>query len=217
MHLVGAGLQPLEKAAHAVPDLPGPVALAFQHPVALLLGQRLPRLVGGNAALAREAHEIVLAFAIRLRLPRTDRAARQRLVLVGHDESEVDTDDATEAAAAFAGTERRVEREKARYRLLVVDVAIGTVQVGGETPGRLAAFRHVNRYSSLPHAQCRFDRLTQTRGVGSVEAQAILDHFQRHARARRRLLFAGLLFLGRCHRHFAFVPRMDARVALLLQ
>ena len=43
---------------------------------------------------------------------------------------EIDPDHASEAAARVARAERRVEREQARGRFAVVDVAVGAVQVG---------------------------------------------------------------------------------------
>ena len=74
---------------------------------------------------------------VRLCLPGPHGAAPERLRLVRNDQPEVDADDATETAAGLAGAERRVEGEQTRRRLLIVDVALGAVQVGGEAPAAL--------------------------------------------------------------------------------
>ena len=129
VHLVGLGFEPLEKASHAIPDVLRPIALAFEHPLLLLGCEIGPRRVDGNIALACELDQIVLTLFIGLRLPGTDRSCAQGLGRIGNDEPEVDADDATETTTAFAGPERRVEREQTRDRFLIVDIAIGAMQV----------------------------------------------------------------------------------------
>ena len=96
-----------------------PLAFAFDHPVALRVVELAPRRVERDAALLRVLLQVVLAFLDDWRLPRLDRAAAQRLALVGNHQAEVDADDAAEAAAGLAGAERRVEREQLRHRLAI--------------------------------------------------------------------------------------------------
>jgi hypothetical protein len=93
-----------------------------------------PWNVQRNSALSCILDEIVLALAIARALPRAHGAFAQRLARVGKDESEVDADDASEAAARLAGADRGVERKEARRRIGVLDVAIGTVQIRREAP-----------------------------------------------------------------------------------
>ena len=226
VHLVRLGLEPREEAPHAVPELVFPAAFAFQHPLAMLRAQLTPWRIERHAALAREAHQIVLAFAIRLRLPRPHDAAAQRFRLVGHDEAEVDADDPAEAAATFAGAERRIEREQARRRLAVVDVAIGTVQVGGEAPdarGALRVVEHVDRDTAAADAQRRLQRFDHTVAIDAGETHTVLDHFQddtasavrrRCARRSPLALACGALSRGTILR---LATREHARVTLLLQ
>ena len=145
VHLVGLGLQPGEEALHAVPlARPGlapahPIGVAVDHPAAVRLVHVAPRDVEREPVLPRHLLEVVLALAIALRLPRPDRARAQRLRLVGDHEAVVDADHAAEAAAGLARADRRVEREEARHRLGVVDVALGAVQVAREAPHRAPA------------------------------------------------------------------------------
>src|SRR5579859_4072855 len=54
--------------------------------------------------------------------------------MIRDDEVIVDADDPAEAAAGLACAQRRIEAERARIRLLVCNVAIRAVQVGGEAP-----------------------------------------------------------------------------------
>ena len=142
VHLVGLGLEPGEEALHAVPlARPGlppahPVRVALDHPAAVPLGQVAPRGVERDAALPRHLLEVVLALAIALRLPRLDRAVARALRLVRDHEAVVDADHAPEAAAGLARADRRVEREEARARVGVVDVAVGAVEIAREAPDR---------------------------------------------------------------------------------
>ena len=218
VHLVAPGLEPLEEPVDAVPDPLFPGALALQDPPLLVGGELGPRRVDGNAALARVPQQVVLAFAVALGLPGLDRTAAQGLAAVRDDQAVVDADHAAEAAAGFAGTQRRVEREQARRRLAIVDVAVGAVQVGRKTPdgidslsrfsgrglgegwgegdslscfsGRLDA--DVDPPATDP--QCGLERVDHARSFRSAEPEAVLHHLQ-----------------------LALAARVDARVALLLE
>ncbi len=106
MHLVRTRLEPLEEPLDAVPDSLGPLALTFDHPIALRSAQIAPWRVEGNVAFLRELDQIFLALGIRLRLPGLHRAAAQRLALIRNDQPVVDSDRTTETAAALARTHR---------------------------------------------------------------------------------------------------------------
>ena len=118
VHLVGFGFEPVEEFAHAIPGAgPGllpahPIRLAFEHPLALRLGELAKRRIERNAAFVGVLHQIVLAFAEARRLPRPDRALAQRLPFVRDDQAEIDADDAAKAAAGVAGADGRVEGEQ---------------------------------------------------------------------------------------------------------
>ncbi len=129
VHLVRLRLEPREEAPHAIPQTILPRALAFEHPRAMRFAQLAPRHIDRNAALARKLHEIVLALAIRLALPAAHGAFAQRFVRVRHDQTEIDPDRAAEAATRFARPDRRIERKQARYRIAIMNVAIGAVQI----------------------------------------------------------------------------------------
>ena len=139
VHAVALRLQPVEEAAHPVPSALVEVLLAFQHPFTGLGVERPPRAVHVHPALARVAQQVALALAVALRLPRAHRPFAQRLRLVGDHQPVVDAHRAPEATAGLAGPERGVERERARHRLPVLDVAARAVQRGGEAPRRAGA------------------------------------------------------------------------------
>jgi hypothetical protein len=135
VHLVRLALQPAEVALDAVPlllPLAGPLRLALDHPVAVLGLHQLPRRIERDAELRRELLQVALALGKALGLPRLDRAAAQRLALVGNHEPQVETDHPPEATTRLARAQRRIERERARVRLRVMDVAVGAVQVVAE-------------------------------------------------------------------------------------
>ena len=140
VHLVGFGLEPLEEDAHAVPRAgprlapTHPFGLAFEHPLALLRRELAPRRVERDAAFPGIFLEIVLALVEARRLPWPERTGAQSFRFVGDDQPVVDTNYAPEAAARTARTERRIEREQARGRFRVMDVAVGAVERRGEAP-----------------------------------------------------------------------------------
>ena len=108
----------------------------------------------------------------------------QRLAGVGNHEVVVDADDATEAAALVAGPERRVEREQRRQRILVVQVALGAVQVARVASAVLlgaGVIERVHADAPMAGAQRRFQRLGEARGLLRARAQAVLDDGQRRS------------------------------------
>src|SRR5690606_7920453 len=106
VRLVRCRFQPCADTAYRVPMSFFPRPLAFEHPLAMLLAELPPWDIDRDAARAREPQQIVLAFAVRLTLPATHRAFLQRLRFVRDDETEVDIDDAAEAATSIAGADR---------------------------------------------------------------------------------------------------------------
>src|SRR6185369_8276016 len=113
-----------------------PFRLPVKDPAPRGLVQVAPRHVERDAALLRVLGKIVLTFAEALGLPRLDRAVAERLGLIGDDEAVVDADHAAEAAAGRAGAERRIEREQRGRGLLILDVAVGTMQPRRKAPER---------------------------------------------------------------------------------
>ena len=183
VHLVGLALEPLEEALHAVPDarpalLPAlPAGAASDDPLLpRFRGQVAERHVERNAVLRRGLLEIALAFDEGLGLERLDCTFAQRLALVRNHEAVVDTDDAAEAAAGFAGAKRRVERKGRRMWRVVMDVAVGAVQVGRVAPRRngtrvFALCMHVDAPAAEP--QRALDRIGQARALSAREAKAV--------------------------------------------
>ncbi len=196
VHLVALRFQPVEEAAHPVPlaVLPGPLAL--QHPRALLPGQFPPRHIHGDATLPGEAHQVRLALPVGLRLERLDGAAAQALRFVGNDQAVVDADGAAEAAAGLAGADGGIEREVAWRRFLVMDVAVGAVQVVAEAPdgSRTRIRGHMDIHPPPSHPQRRLQRLDHPRALGRAHAQPVLHDLDH-----------------------PIAPGVDARVALGLQ
>ena len=143
VHLVGLALQVLEEAAHAVPllvPLALPVGVAFDHPMAVRLGQLGPRGVARDAVGTGVAHQVVLALRPSGRLQRLDGAVAQGLAPVGNHQAPVDPNHPAEAAAGFASAPCGVEAEQGRLRVGVTDVAFGAVQAGGVAPHRGRGF-----------------------------------------------------------------------------
>ena len=150
------------------------------------VGQIAPSGVHGDAALAREAQEIRLAFLVGFGLPGLDGALAKAQRRIGNDQAVVDADAAAEAAAGLASADGRIEAEGAGARILVLDVAVRAMQAGGEAPRRrgLAGGVPVLRVdidASLADLERRFDGIGGARGVDLRPAKAILNHLQRVA------------------------------------
>ncbi len=192
VHLVGLRLEVLEEALDAVPLLVPvavPVRRALDDPLALRLGQHVPRGVARNAGVARVLDEVVLLLLPGRRLYRLDGAVAQRLLLVRHDQAPVDADHAPEAAAGLAGAERRVEREQRRLRIVVAQVALGAMQPGGPAPadagvGGLGALgQHVDVEATLAALQRQLDRLDHAHLLHVADAKAVGHHVEQLALA----------------------------------
>ena len=191
VHLVGLGFQPLEEVTHAIPGArPGllpalPLRVAFEHPLPVLRRQLVERHVQRHAVLRRQLFQIGLALAVGLGLPRFHRAAAQRLAAVRNDQTEIDADHAAEAAAGFAGTDRRIEREGGRHGRAVGDVAVGAVQRVRERPALAAlAVQQLHVHAAVTQLQRRLDRFGDARFAGVAGAEAVLHHLQHIAVAR---------------------------------
>jgi len=64
VHLVGPGLEPGEETPYSIPDILGPLAFTLDHPFALRVAEIAPRHIQRDGALAREFHQVVLAFLV---------------------------------------------------------------------------------------------------------------------------------------------------------
>ena len=195
VHPVCPGLEPGKEASDPVPHAFAPRAFPFDDPLAPLRTQLAPRRVERDAALFRELLQILLALGVGLRLPRLDGAAAQRLALIGNDEAVVDADGAAKAAAGLAGADRRVEREQARVRLLIREVAMGAVQLARVAPRlegarRVAVIDNMQVDSAATDAQPRLERFEHTTALGTARSQAILHHLEHDRRRGRRLTLA---------------------------
>src|ERR1022692_1522027 len=181
VHLICLGLEPGEKSPYAVPDVFPPFAFAFDDPRALIGVEFAPRNVERNAAFAREAHQIRLAFLVGLGLPRLDRARCQAQRRIRDHQVVVDADVASESAAGLARADRRIETEVAGARILVSDLAIRAMQAGRETP-RSRGFTGIRLRicvePALAEAQTRLDRVADARRLGGAPPQAVLHDLQ---------------------------------------
>ena len=159
-------------------------------------------------------------------LPGLDGAVAKRLRLVGHDQAIVDPDDAAESAARLACAERGIEREQARRRLLVVNVAIRAMQIRRKAPergcpdvARSAVIRDMDVDASLTDTQRRLDRLDRARAIGGAQPKAILHDGKAVTGAcvdaRIALLFEQLsdFSLGKIRRHHNGKGDDEARIA----
>ncbi len=119
VHLVLLALEPREEPA----DARVVAAVALDDDAALLVGEILPGRVEPDVQPLGVALERGQLRAVVRLGPRLDRAAANRLGLVGHHQVEVELDDVAEAVAGRARAKRVVEREQPRLRVLVQDVA----------------------------------------------------------------------------------------------
>ncbi len=180
VHPVRLRLEPVEEAPDPVPlllPLAAPVVAAVDDPAALRVVQFAPRHVHRHAGRRGVPREIALAVAEARGLPRLHRALGQRAALVGDHEPEVDADHAAEAAAGLAGAQRRVEREQARQRIGVGDVAVGAVQAGAEAPARdlfAVLAERVRREAPVAAREGGLDRFGEPRRFDRPGAKAVL-------------------------------------------
>ena len=183
VHLVRLALEPLEEPLRAIPDarpalVPAlPAGAALDYPALLRGRQVAERNVERNAVLRGAFLEVALALDERLRLEGLDRAAAERLALVRDHQPVIDADHAAESAAGVACAERRVERERARVRRLVVDVARRAVQVGAVSPqiGVRPRFLGMDVDAAAADAQCALERVDDARALGALPAEAVGD------------------------------------------
>ncbi len=186
VHLVALAFEPGEETLRAVPHTVVPIALAFDDPASLRFVQLAPGHVDGDAGAAGEAHQVVLHFAVALRLPGFDRPLGQALVLVRDDQAIVDPDDPAESAAGFAGADRGVEGKVIRCRLGVVDIAGRAVKPGGKALRRTRftlRIQDIDRQPPPPSCKRRFQRFQQTSAIGFAQPQAVLHDFDARALA----------------------------------
>ena len=131
------------------------------------------------------AHQVILRFLPGGRLDGLDGPGAQRELVVGDDEAVVHADHAAEATAGLAGAERGVEREQARRRVAVVNVAVRAVQVRGVAPhAALAALPDLHVDAAATHAQRGLDGLEYAAAARAGCAEAVLHHVEAVGRAR---------------------------------
>ncbi len=182
MHAVGARLQPLEEAGHAVPlAAPGlaPARLAIPDESLHVLGELGVRHVLRQRGPLQEALEVVLALAVGVRLERLDRAARERPARVGDHQLGVDRHRAPEALAGLAGAEGVVEREERRGGIGVCEIARRAVERGAEAARPRLAL-DVQRDLSLAVAQRGLERVHDPLALVRFDAQSV-EHDREHA------------------------------------
>ena len=118
VHLVGAGFQPVEKTAHAVPLLVRPgflgvVGLALNDPVLILLREIGEGSGDGDAFSFGRAFEVVLALAVSFADEGFHQSVADAEVFIGDRLPHVEAEGAAKAAAGGAGTDGVVETEEA--------------------------------------------------------------------------------------------------------
>jgi len=192
VHLVGAGLEPPEEPADAVPfrfPLAGDVrrVAVFEEPA---MGGRelVPRHVHGDAFLFAGLRQVALAFAVDVALERGDGALGERQLGVGDDLLPVESDHAAEAAALGAGADRRIEREQRRRggsEATAVDRRLEDLAVAPELRARVRQHPHATAAEAERHQ----GGFMEARGLRRRDGQAVLDD-ERFIGFRRDGLFA---------------------------
>jgi hypothetical protein len=184
VHLVLLPLEPLEEAADAL--VVGAVALDDH--AALFVGEVRPWHVQADAVLLGRALQLGQVRAVVRLGPRLDGALADRLGGIGHHEIEVELDDVAEAVARGARAERIVEREEARLRILVGDVAGAALEALRELVRRGSPAR---RQLHRPRRAAAF-LVGDLDGVGHPRTQIALDAQAVHDDAHRRAALEGV-------------------------
>ena len=127
--LVALGLEPVEEPLDAVE-----VAAPLDQDLALVRRQPRHRHVGPHRVAPAGAEEVVVRGLVRRRVPRRDRALREREAAVGDRLLEVHADHAPEPLAGRAGAERGVESEERRRRVAKLPPAARAMQPAPEGP-----------------------------------------------------------------------------------
>ena len=205
VHLVLLPFEPGEEAAD-----PGVLAaVALDDDAALGVGQILPGRVEVDAQASGLALERGQLRAVVRLGPWLDGAAADRLGGVGHHQVEVQLDDVAEPVARRAGAKRVVEREQARLRRLVGDLAPAAFEPLGElVPDGRALARQLHREGRPPALPIgRLDRIGEAGPRVAVHLDAIDDHLD--AAAPRQQPRVGLL-----ERHGAALQQQPAKAPL---
>ena len=122
MHFVRLAFEPGKETPYAIPDArprfspADPFRFAFKNPLAVRRAEFSPRRIERYAAFFCVLLEVVLTLTETFRLPRFDRTFTQGLRLVRHDQSKINADHPSEAAAFRTGTHRVVERKQRGHR-----------------------------------------------------------------------------------------------------
>ena len=178
VHLVGAGFEPTEEPADAIPfrfPLAGDVrrVAVFEEPT---MGRRelVPRHVHGDAFLLTGLGEVALAFAIDVALERGHGAFGERQLGVGDDLLPIEADDSAEAAAFRAGANGRVEGEERGCRRAEAAAIDRRFEDLAEAPEFHARIRQ-HPHASAAEAERDQGRLMETGGFRRGNRQAVLD------------------------------------------
>ena len=137
VHLVGFAFKVAKEAVHAIPLLVPfavPIGRAFDHPLLLLGGQLEPWGIARNARSFGVAHQVVLRFFPCWCLNGLDGASSKGELVVGNDQTQIDTNDTPKTPTCFASPHRRVEREHRRQWLGIPQITFRTMQPRRESP-----------------------------------------------------------------------------------
>src|SRR5207249_11152822 len=119
--------EPAEESFHAFPAR----AVAVDDEPLLVVGEVRPRHVEADASARRALEVDELRAVVRL-APGLDRVLLDRFRRIGDDQIHVQLDDVAESVTDRARAERVVEREEARLRDLVLEIALATFEAFGK-------------------------------------------------------------------------------------
>ena len=179
VHLVRLAFQPGEEVADAVPlalPVARPVRVTVDDPAPVGLRQLVPGAVEVDAGGIAVFHQFGLGLLEAGGLPGLDGPLGQRPAAVGNDQAQVQPDDAAEALAGLAGTQRRVEGKEAGAGRLVADVAGGAGKAVAECPACLFVAFVVQRddgQAAMTAFERRFEAAGQPVFGDIAEAEAV--------------------------------------------
>ena len=167
----------------------------------LLRRERVPGCIARDARRLGVAHQVILALLPGWRLHGFDGAGAQRQLFVRNDQSIVHPDDPAKAAAGFAGTHGRVEREHGGNWIGVAQITLRAMQASGKFPehrgGVDLCFKLVDRHASAAMLECDLNCLQHAGALGRAQPKAIRHHIKHLTRARHGGDFALCLHFGK--------------------
>jgi len=144
VHFVGLGFEPVEETLDAIPSAGLPegfelvrsdfvgFTIAVVDPFLFVFGEVFPWGTGVDTAFLAATEQVALAFIAALALEGLDGSPGDGEGGIGNGFFEVEPDDAAEAAALGAGTERGVEGEERGCGGAQGEAGGGIVPGGGE-------------------------------------------------------------------------------------